>query len=289
MTFIRIEGADLRVEDLLYGDVNLVSPPEIYARLSHLLEQPTTTLPMIAAVIEHDPGLSARLLKLVNSAFFSLPSPVHDITAAITLLGMQELRNFVLATEVIQHFDGIPPDLLDIYDFWRRSLRCAVLARALSQQGELPVDGAAIFIAGLLHGIGHLVICLRLPELGRKALLEHRYRGLPLHVAQRDCIGFDYAELGAALARQWRLPDMLCAALAHHVEPGRATVWQRESALVHLAWLGSTAEGLVLEQVKAQLPAGLPAWEQAAIAPVVLAAAVTQAKQDFDTALGLLH
>lgn len=288
MTFVRFDGAGLAVEDMLHGDVRLATPPEIYARLTHLLEQPTAALPAIAEVIECDPALSARLLKLVNSAFFSPPSPIHDITTAITLLGVRELRNLVLVTEVIQHFDGIPSELLDIYAFWRRSLRCAVLARALAQQSESPVDCAAVFSAGLLHDIGHLVICLRLPEFGRKALLEHRYRGLPLHEVQRECIGFDYAELGAALARQWRLPEMLCEALAHHADPGRARAWQRELALVHLAWRGSAAEGLALEQVKAQLPDDLPVWEQAGVSPAVLEVVVEQAKQDFDMALVLL-
>ncbi|MGE0081928.1 MAG: HDOD domain-containing protein [Thiohalomonadaceae bacterium] len=289
MTFIRFDRPDLKVDDLLHGDVRLTSPPEIYARLNRLIEQPNSTLPMMAEVIERDPALAARLLKLVNSAFFSLSSPVHSISAAITLLGIRELQNFVLATEVIRHFEGIPPDLMDIYGFWRQSLRCAVLARALAAQGERPMDGAGVFIAALLHGIGHLVICLKLPELERKALLEHRYRGLPLHEAQRECIGFDYAELGAALALQWRLPEMLCVVLAHHTDPTRTKAWQREVALVHLAWLGSAAGGLGLEQVKAQIPDGLSAWEQAAITPAALDAAIGQATQDFEAGLALLR
>lgn len=76
MTFIRFERTDLNVDDLLRGDVRLASPPEVYARLKRLLEQPNSTVAMMADVIEHDPALTMRLLKLVNSAFFSLSRPV---------------------------------------------------------------------------------------------------------------------------------------------------------------------------------------------------------------------
>lgn len=289
MTFIRFDRTDLKVDDLLHGDVNLASPPEIYARLCHLLDRPDATLAMMAEVIEHDPALAARLLRLVNSAFFSLPRSVHGIAEAVTLIGIRELKQFVLATEVIRQFEGIPPDLIDIYAFWRQSMRCAVLARLLAGRRRPPMDADGIFIAALLHGIGHLVIYARLPELGRKTLLEHRHRGQPLHEVQREYIGFDYAEIGSALARMWKLPDMLCTVLACHLHPALADAYGPEAALVCVALKASQAEAFVPAQVTVQVPETLPEWQQAGLGAADLEAVLPQAEQDFTAALALLR
>lgn len=289
MTFIRFGRTDLKVDDLLQGDVKLASPPEIYARLSRLLDQPNATLPMMAAVIEHDPALAARLLRIANSAFFSLSNPVHSISEAVHLIGIRELKQLVLATEVIRHFEGIPPDLVDIYAFWRQSMRCAVLARLLAARRSPPADAGGIFIAALLHGIGQLVIYARLPELGRKTLLEHRYRGQPLHEAQREFIGFDYAEIGAALARRWKLPELLCAVVAYHIHPEQADTYQTEAALVHLALAASEAQSFDAEQVRARVPETMPEWRQAGLSPAILETILPEAERDFITALALLR
>ena len=235
MSLIRYGNAKLSIDDLLHGDIKLASPPEIFARLRRLLEEPDSTTNMLAEVIERDPGISARVLKLANSAFYALPHAVESIAEAISLIGIREVKGIVLATEVIQRFDNIPEDLVDIYSYWRNSLRCAVLSRQL---GHL-MPGArvrdSLFLAGLLHDIGHLVIYTRIPELGRKALLEHRHRDIPLHLAEREIIGFDYAEVGSALARQWELPELFCSVLAHQVHPDTAENYRDETVVVSLA------------------------------------------------------
>ncbi|MFA5529879.1 MAG: HDOD domain-containing protein [Thiohalomonadaceae bacterium] len=141
-----------------------------------------------------------------------------------------------------------------------------MLSRALAVHSARRVDREGVFIA---------------------ALLEHRYRRQPLHESQRDCIGFDYAAVGAALAGHWQLPELIGEVLAHHIEPSQAKAWPAEVALVHLAW--RLGESFALDQVQSQLPEVLPTWRQAAVPPAALETAVTQAAQDFKAALALLH
>lgn len=289
MTFIRFDRSDLKVDDLLLGDVALVSPPEVYARLAHLLEDADVTLAAIAEVIEHDPALATQLLRLANSPFFTLRRPVLNLSEAIALIGIQELKQLVLASEVIRHFDSIPTNLIDIYAFWRQSVRCAVLARLLADRRSPPLDADAVFVAALLHGIGHLVIYARLPELGRKTLLEHRYRGEPLHAMQREFIGFDYAQVGEALARRWRLPELFRCVIAWHLHPEQAEAHGAEAALVHLALAAARAPSFDPEQVRAFLPDESNPWELAGISRAMLEDALSEAEQAFMAALTLLH
>lgn len=289
MTFIRYDKAKLSVSDLLQGDVRLASPPEIYARLRQLLDSPDSTTAMLAEVIEHDPALSARILRLVNSAFYALPYKVDSIIDAVNYVGVREVQDVVLATEVIQRFEHIPPDLEDIYSFWRQSLRCAVLTRHLAAMRKPPGHNDSLFLAGLLHRIGLLVMYTRIPELARKALLEHRHRGLPLDEVQQDLLGFDYAEVGAALALQWELPEMLCSVLANHIHPERAEAFQSETALVHLSLAASQAESFDPRTVEPFLPQDAALWEIAGVTPETLKAILPEADSAFGAALALLR
>jgi len=289
MTLIKYGNSNLRIDDLLHGDVDLASPPEVFARLRKLLEEPDSTTNMLAEVIEQDPALSARVLKLANSAFFALPHPVDNISEAVSLIGIREVQDIVLATEVIQRFDNIPEDLVDMYSYWRNSLRCAVMSRQLGHL--LPQQGhkETLFLAGLLHDIGHLVIYTRIPELGRKALLEHRHREIPLHIAEREVMGFDYAEVGATLAKQWELPPLLCAVMANHLEPEKALEFHAETILVglahHLSQAGSF-EDSALEPLLQESTSSLQALH---IDSEQLKAILPAAENAFGAALALLR
>lgn len=283
------DGAALQIEDLLEGDVRLASPPEIFARLRHLLEEPDSTTGMLAEVIEHDPGLSARLLRLANSAFYALPHPVENIAEAVSIIGIRDMQDMVLATEVIQRFEGIPAELVDIYSYWRESLRCAVLARQMSRLLPAAQRGESLFLAGLLHGIGHLVIYSRIPELGRKALLEHRHRGLPLEQAQRQVIGFDYAAVGAALARRWELPAMICSVIANHLRPERADSYRLENAMVGIALCLSHSGDFEPQAIDRLLPADSPLWQASGLNGEAVKTLLPASAEAFGAALALLR
>jgi HD-like signal output (HDOD) protein len=195
----------------------------------------------------------------------------------------------VLATEVIQRFDNIPEDLVDMYSYWRNSLRCAVLSRQLGHLLPGKHKHESLFLAGLLHDIGHLVIYTRIPELGRKALLEHRHREIPLHVAEREIMGFDYAEVGGALARQWDLPQIFCSVLAHHIKPEGAGEYHNEAVVVCLAHNLSKAGSLESEQIKPLIAGQEQLLQDIGISDTELLQALPDADNAYGAVLALLR
>ncbi len=289
MSLIQFDKIDLKISDLLQGDIKLASPPETYARLCKLIDEPDSTSAMLAEVIERDPAIAARMLRLANSAFFALPVEVDSIADAVTLIGRQATRDLVLATEVIQRFNDIPRELIDIYSYWHTSLRCAILSRQMATLLPDSQSDESIFLAGLLHDIGHLVIYTRAPELGRKALLEHRHRGIPLHRVEQEIMGFDYAEVGSALATTWELPQMLCSVLANHIHPQQAGEYATEAALIHIATTLSHNGSFDEEFIDTLLPTELPLWALARIDGEKLKSILPAAQEDYEAALSLVQ
>jgi HD-like signal output (HDOD) protein len=289
VSLAQLDSVELTVDDLLQGDVTLVSAPETYARLRRLLQQPNSTTAELAGVIEHDPGMAARILRLANSAFFGVPYKVNSISNAVKLLGMREIEHLVLATEVVQRFRSIPQDLVNIYSFWHESVRCAVLARLFACQRIPRGDVDSVFSGALLCGTGHLIIYTRIPELGRKALLESRHRGQPLHEAERSVMGFHYAEVGAALAANWQLPEALRIVIANHIHPQQTERYREESALVALALAASRARCFDGERVKTAMPREPALWEMARLSPESVEQALPEAERAFMAALAFFR
>ena len=115
--------------DLLKGYVEISSLPSVYTRLNEAVNSPRASMSDIARIISEDAGLTVRLLRIVNSAFYGFPAKVESISRAATILGTHELRALALATSVTTMFKGIPADLVNMDSFWRHSIACGVTAR----------------------------------------------------------------------------------------------------------------------------------------------------------------
>ncbi|WAR44355.1 HDOD domain-containing protein [Methylomonas rapida] len=217
-----ISAPTLNVTDLLRGDIQLASPPTIYWALNKVIDDPAKTVRDAAIVIESDAALAARLLKIVNSAFYGFPGKINSIATAITLIGTRELQNLALAAIVIERFSDLPGQLFSIHDFWARNLRCALIARELDAlSGKKFADTA--FLCGLLHNIGQLVLYRRIPVLAREVdlLIQSQASDDVDEVAiEQQVIGFDHFQLGAALCRLWKLPDVVVESILLHDHPG---------------------------------------------------------------------
>ena len=188
-------------EDLVDQVTTLVSLPEVYVRLSALLDDPDATSADLGEVIRHDPGLATRLLRIVNSAFYALPSRIDDLTGAVTIIGRNDLRDLALATVAVETFDKIACDLVDMSTFWHHSVFCALIARLLGKRCNSH-HTERLFGAGLLHDVGQLVIYHELPELARQALAGAEASDDGLYRAEKQVLGFTHAEV----ARELELP-----------------------------------------------------------------------------------
>jgi HD-like signal output (HDOD) protein len=172
----------------------------------------------VSAVIERDVGISARVLQIVSSAFFGAPKRVTTVAAAVGFLGIETLRTLVLALEIVRMFrDGGNVRGFSVDALQRHSFSTAKLARGFAD----PYAADDAFVAGMLHGIGQLVLAERMParygEIVERARTEHR----PLMDVEREVIGATHAEVAGYLLGLWGLPQRIVEAVTQFHEPWR--------------------------------------------------------------------
>ena len=227
------EASAAELAQRLIGDVSfLVSPPDVCIKVFGLLESGSASAQEIGDVISHDPSLTARLLQLVNSSFFNFARRIDTVSRAITVLGTRELYSLVLAVSAIKSFSRLPVTLVNIDTFWRHGIFTGLLAREIARKIRI-LHPERLFIAGLLHDIGSLVLYARMPEQMSDLMLVSEGEEDVLHRAEQELFGFSHGDLGGALARVWNLPEQLQDAITHHHDPGSGQT--ADAAIIHLA------------------------------------------------------
>jgi HD-like signal output (HDOD) protein len=276
-----------RPSDLVQGAVQLSSPPLIYERLMEVIDHPRGGAADVAKVVLDDAALTARLLKIVNSAFFSFPRPVETVSQAVTVVGTSQIRDLALATSVVAMFEDVPEDLIDMEGFWRHSLACGVGARILAGlRSEGNVE--RFFVAGLLHDLGKLIIYQQCPNDAR-AVLERAKEGRSLvHLAERDILGFDHGQVGEALLGRWNMPPSLREALHYHHSPRRASRYPVETAAVHMADIMANALGFGHGGEAFVPPLSPEGWDALALDPAFLPSMVEEMDRQFQAAVHLV-
>ncbi|HEB55127.1 MAG TPA: HDOD domain-containing protein [Gammaproteobacteria bacterium] len=219
---------------LITANLNQLSLPDIAIRLNDMVNDPSCSAAHIGDLISQDAALSARLLKIVNSAFYGFPSRIDTVNMAITIIGTRQLRDLVLATSVIGKFQQFPEGLVSIDTFWYHNLTCATATRIIATKLQIR-NSERFFIAGLLHDIGKLVMYLTEPELSRKVLQGMSETCEDVTRLEIDAFGFDHATLGGELLRYWKLPDSLVEPVSFHHHPVDAQHYPQETAAVSLA------------------------------------------------------
>lgn len=213
----------------------LATFPDVAFRVNEMLADESSGAEDIGRVIEPDPALSAALLRLANSAMYSVGGSVSSVARAVTVVGLREVRDIAFGICANQAFDGIPNELVTVEDFWKHSLYCGVAARNIGKRAG--VAGDSLFTAGLLHDLGHLVMFNRDPARSRAAL-EHSLDyndGLTPYLSEREIFGFDHMDVGASLVDHWGLPDSLRVCIAHHHEPFATDAVIDAVLVVHIA------------------------------------------------------
>jgi len=221
-------------KELITGIEQLVSLPEVCLRINEMVEDANSSAQDISQVIMQDADLSSRLLRLVNSAYYGLPGKVATISRAITFVGTAELRDLTIVTTSCNLFTGIPSSMINMKDFWHYTIATGIMARQFSRQCNL-LHPERMFVVGVLHDIGRLVILWHLTTLARDVLLIAHGKNQLLTLAEEEVLGFTHCEVGYELVRNWQLPESICNTIRHHHHPGRAAEQRLETALVHIA------------------------------------------------------
>ena len=221
------------IEQELREITELISLPEVYLKVRELMDDPDSDVNDFADVIRVDPNLASRLLRVVNSAFFGFTEPVDSIARAVNMIGIGQLHNMVLGISAISSLK-LPNDVLPLDTFWRASLYSGVLAQLLAEKLKL-AKSDNMFVAGLLHEIGHLVLYAKFPLQALAARQLADTQGRLIHEAELQVLGYHYGDVGAMLMANWNLPQSLQTLARNHPDPVGANERQVETALMHVA------------------------------------------------------
>ncbi|MFU2488691.1 HDOD domain-containing protein [Thauera sp. WH-1] len=264
----------------------LTSLPDVYDRVRAQLESPTGSAAEVARLVAADPALTARLLRLVNSAMFGHRARIDSVDRAVQLLGLQQVHDLVLAMSLHAVFAGVCPAQLDMRRFWRNSVLNGLASRAAARQAQMP-SSERLFVIGLLADVGHLVLYQTVPELAAEALAAASHGDETLDAAERRIVGCDFAEIGAALADRWQLPPCFAGAIGTQLRPRLGGEFSVDAAVLSLSRciVGAEAANRASAEAAAQIDAGT--WELLGLAPEQLAGIREEAELNLAAYLAL--
>jgi len=227
---------ELQPRELKQFASDLPTLPVVFQELFSRMQDPDTQISELAEVIARDPALTAKILKLVNSAFYGRPSQITTISRAVIIMGFQAVRSAALAVSVFDHFKDLPALAagFDLERFWRHDVAVSCVAKQLALvlgAGE-PEDA---FVAGLLHDVGKLVMLQHFPRDVDDLAREVSERRLTWRAGESALFAIDHAELGRTVFRAWDFPESVVEAVGRHHEPDGAGRHAVLAALVHLA------------------------------------------------------
>ena len=190
----------------------------------------------LVAVIEHDPVLTGKVLKIVNSSYFGLSKPIISIKHAVVFVGLNTVRHLAMTIAAIGSLPRENDAGFDMDEYLQHSLCTGAVSRMLAGRCGVPKRTAAdFFVAGLLHDIGRVVLAVYRPEEFRRVLTAPG--DYPQHVLERQIFGFDHADVGAMLVARWNLPKEVVNAVAEHNNFDRTSSSTAISDCVHVSAL----------------------------------------------------
>ncbi|MDR2350059.1 MAG: HDOD domain-containing protein [Deltaproteobacteria bacterium] len=215
---------------------NLPTVPGIVAKISRIVENPETSVNDVGRLISQDQVLSAKVLRMANSAFFGMSRKISSISQALVILGFEVVKGLVLTSSV---FDMIQKSMAGL---WEHSIGCAaasgVIASYLGRD-----DAEEVLVAGLLHDLGKVVLALNLPEEMKLVRDKVERENLYFYEAENLLLDFNHAEIGEWLAEHWNLPESLAEPMRLHHKPEKAVLKPEWTSIVHVADVIIRAKG----------------------------------------------
>ncbi len=264
---------------MIRGEIQLASLPNVYTRIVETLNSPRASSSAIADIVSKDSSLSIRLLRLVNSAFYGFPAKIDSISRGITLLGTNELTTLALGISVVRLFQDIPNEMINMETFWKHSIRCGLFAQVLASH-KIGLSEEKLFVGGLLHDVGRLVMLRKIPEKYTRAIHLSREEKLPLYRAEQKILHCDHAEIGRLLAKEWHLTGPLTQMIGGHHSPAMDR-FPMEACIVHVADLLAHACGDELLMTTHIPPLQVKAWETLGLSPSILIPTIHQVDRLF--------
>lgn len=282
-----VPGVSACPEELLTDTVKLPALPQIYSEINAAVNDPRCSGKEIAEIVSKDTGLSATLLKIVNSAYYGFSEKVDSLSYAAMALGTQQICALALGITVVNYFKGLPGKKLDMKAFWQHSLGCAIMAKNLATHVD-GVDGERVFIGGLLHDMGRLIYLSQFPDAAGAAMIQAARLNLPLNRVEPQYFKLSHSEFGSRLADLWNLSDKISALIRNHHGDSGGDI-DREAAVVYVAnWIIS-ALGIGYSGETALVKFNLKTWNSLEISPAALAPVIRQTNRQLREAIRFFY
>lgn len=252
---------------------HLPTIPELYTQLKELLESPDSSFKDISAIISKDISMSAKVLQLVNSAFFGLRQRIKNVHQAAVYLGIGTIKAIIITTDVFSKFSEEEMARFSINKLYKHSILTGILSGkiAATLSGQL-VDSAGM--AGMLHDLGKIIFIKNKPLEYKNIYAKSEKEGIPLHILEKEWMDITHAELGGYLMSKWGLPSEIVEAISFHHAPlqsdkansaGILTAVHIADSLYHEIDNTSKDENIRLEAVylkNLKLETYLPDWKE---------------------------
>ncbi len=207
------------IKDIVGEIGQLPSLPKAYQELINNISKPNISIKDISTIIENDLAVSAKVIQLVNSAFFALPRRITDISQAVQYIGLTTLKSLTLSAGIFHSFENKSFSSRRLLEELQvHSVLCANIAKNMLTDKNMAEDA---FLAGMLHDIGKLILIAYLPNEYAKISNRARETGDEFHVVEKEILGVTHAEIGAYLLAIWGLPSSIVEAVAYHHDPTR--------------------------------------------------------------------
>lgn len=247
-----------RIEKVISGLDQLPTLPTVYHHLQRMLSDPRVSAKDIGTIIEQDPALATKILKVVNSSYYGFPRKVSTISHSVVILGFNEIKHMALSVSLLKMFGkNGKNEVFDYPGFWKHSLGVAVCAGIIGRKaGQAKcASHEEAFVAGLLHDIGKVIEEQFLHDEFAGVIAVRESENLRLIEAEKRVIGLTHQEIGSYIAEKWKLPSVLEAAIGFHHDPlgkrGNSPVFNMTSiihcadVIVHGIALGSGGDPFV--------------------------------------------
>lgn len=225
-------GNRYAILEQLQSVTDLPTLPPVFLNIMRLMRDPDTPIKEVARVVESDPAIAMKLLRLINSSFYGLARTVDSVHQAIVLLGANALKNVVISVSIFKTMNSQDKSsaIFNREAFWLHSIGCGLAARCLGKRLGFERDEEG-FIAGIIHDIGKVVLDKYFHDELAAVVDQVRQKKISFYQAEQEVLGISHAEIGAFLAENWKLPEKLVEVIDRHHN------FNPESESAHLAAL----------------------------------------------------
>jgi putative nucleotidyltransferase with HDIG domain len=208
-----------RIKNIALKVGNLPTLPTVIAKMLDLVDNPKTHTKNLANLISNDQSLTARILKTANSAYYGLSREISTVDTAIVVMGYNAVKEMGLSLSVIDAFKNIGSlNRFDVQKYWEHSVGVGTIARAIAKK-YMPQDSGEMFVAGLLHDIGKMILIQYMPQDFYEVLDFIEEKNVPFWRGEQEILGVTHCEIGYLIAERWNLPEKIGNLIRFHHSP----------------------------------------------------------------------